>query len=55
MIASKGRKVKQFAPSFPKDGTLTKRRFYALYTRGEKKPIDGYYDEGNYLHIILVI
>ena len=34
MIASRGREGKQVAPSVPKDDASTKRRFYALWTRG---------------------
>ena len=36
MIASRGREGKQVAPSIPKDDAPTKRRFYALRSRGEK-------------------
>ena len=36
MIASRGREVKQVAPCITKDDAPTKRRFYALLSRGEK-------------------
>ena len=36
MIASRGREVKQVAPSVSKDDTTTKRHFYALRSSGGK-------------------
>ncbi|TMX05179.1 hypothetical protein EJD97_001637, partial [Solanum chilense] len=35
-IASREREGKQVSPNVPKDDALNKRRFYALWTRGEK-------------------
>ena len=35
-IASRGKKGTQVAPSVPNDDAPTKRRFYALRSRGEK-------------------
>ena len=40
-IASRGNEGKQVTPSVPKDDAPTKRRFYALRTRGEKPDGDG--------------
>ena len=48
-IASREREGKQVAPSVSKDDAPSKRRFYALQTRGEK-PDGGDNDEGNSLH-----
>ena len=48
-ISCRRRENKQVAPNVPKDDALTKRRFYALQTRGEK-PDGGDNDEGNSLH-----
>ena len=36
IIVSRGREVKQVAPSVPKDDASTKRCFYALRSRVEK-------------------
>ena len=55
MIASRGREDKQVSPSVPKDDAPTKRRFYALRTRGEKPDENGGDDEGNSLHFFLEI
>ena len=41
ITTSRGRENKQVAPSAPKDDAPTKRRFYALRTRGEKSDGDG--------------
>ena len=55
IIASRGRKSKQIAPTIPKDDVPTERHLYALRTRGTKPDENGDDDEGKFLHFRLVI
>ena len=54
MIASRGKEVNQVVSSISNDNAPTKRRLYALRTRG-KKPGDGDDDKGKSLRFFLVI
>ena len=55
MIASRGREGKQVTRSVPTDDAPTKRRFYALRTRGSKSDENDDDNEGKSLLLFLEI